>query len=395
MRFFSTLKSNQTLGATLLVTSCCIGAGMIGLPVLSVLAGFMPSALAMLFCYLFTTVTGLLLLEATLWFEKEVNLLSIAEFALGKAGKWSTLLLFLFLFYCIFVAYLDGGGALFAKIMSFLAARPIPREAGIVICALLVGTLTFRGTRALVGLNRGLLLGLVITYCVLVAIGFTQIETNNLKHMDWQAGLATVPVLLICFGYQNLVPSLTHYLKRNVTALRFAIIVGNLIPFFIYSLWNLVILGMMPKSAAYHAEMITELLQGGSHYLSVLLIVNAFSLFALFNSFLPNALSFVDFLKDGIHPRIQARLGGPLLVYGLVFIPPLICALSYPHLFLKALSFAGGFIDVLLFGVLPATVVLVGRYAKKISGPYQVAGGSLTPLLVLILAVVILFLKLY
>lgn len=395
MRFISALKSNQTLGATLLVTSCCIGAGMIGLPVLSVLAGFMPSALAMLFCYFFTTTTGLLLLEATLWFQGEVNLLSIAEFALGKVGKFFTLLLFLFLFYCIFIAYLDGGGVLFSKLLSFLVRRPVSRELGVIFCAFAVSTVTFAGARVIVGLNRVLLLGLIFSYCILVAMGSTQVEANNLRQVDWKAGLATVPLLLICFGYQNLVPSLTHYLQRKVRALRFAIIVGNLLPFFIYSIWNLVILGVLPRGVPYHAEMITELLQGGSRYFPVLLLVNAFSIFAIFNSFLPSALSFIDFLRDGMNPIIRTNPKGSWVIYVLVFMPPLFCTLSYPHLFLKALNFAGGFIDVLLFGVLPATVVLVGRYAKKATGPYQVAGGSVTPLLVLILACIILFMKLY
>jgi len=396
MSLFAALKSKSTLGATLLVTSCCIGAGMIGLPVLSALAGFMPSSLAMLFCYCFTTITGLLLLEATLWFDREVNLLSIAEFTLGKPGKLFALLLFLFLFYCIFVAYLDGGGTLFAHVLSLIFQSPVPREVGILLCAALVATITYAGTRVVVRLNRALLLSLIITYFALVGLGLTQVQAENLRRVDWYAALRTVPVLLICFGYQNLVPSLTHYLKKNVAALRFAIIVGNFLPFLIYFLWNFVILGMLPASAeGYHAEMITELLQHGTQYLSVIFVVNAFSLFAIFNSFLPSALSFVDFLKDGLHPAIHTPGRAALRVYALVFIPPVLCALAYPHLFLKALSFAGGFIDVLLFGILPALVILVGRYVKKISGPYQVAGGSVTPLLVLVLALVILFLKLY
>ena len=248
------------------------------------------------------------------------------------------------------------------------------------------------------GLNRSLLAGLVLTYCILVGIGFSQIDTANLKQVDWKAAFATIPLLLICFGYQNLVPSLTYYLKRKVAALRFAIIVGNFIPFFIYFLWNLVILGLLPAdyaAKAQEANMITELLQGGSQYLSVLFLVNAFSLFAILTSFLPSAISFVDFLKDGVSVSIQEQSKGAFFLCALVFVPPLLCTLAYPHLFLRALSFAGGFIDVLLFGVLPASVVLVGRYVKKASGPYQVAGGSLTPVLVLVLALVFLLIKMH
>ncbi len=41
-------KQGSAIGATLLITGCCIGAGMIGLPVVSAKAGFIPSMLAML-----------------------------------------------------------------------------------------------------------------------------------------------------------------------------------------------------------------------------------------------------------------------------------------------------------------------------------------------------------
>jgi amino acid permease len=73
-------KEGNTLGATLLITGCCIGAGMIGLPVMSAMAGFIPSILAMLLCYFLATGTGLLILEAILWFDQRVNLISMEGF---------------------------------------------------------------------------------------------------------------------------------------------------------------------------------------------------------------------------------------------------------------------------------------------------------------------------
>ncbi len=45
------INKNNLLGGILLIAGCCIGAGMLGLPVLSALAGFTPS-LFMFFCLL-------------------------------------------------------------------------------------------------------------------------------------------------------------------------------------------------------------------------------------------------------------------------------------------------------------------------------------------------------
>lgn len=390
------LTSKNTLGATLLVTGCCIGAGMIGLPVISALAGFMPSTLAMIFCYLFTTASGLLLLEATLWFDGKVNLPSIVESTLGLFGKAVTLSLFLLLFYCLFVAYMDGGGALFTDILSSLLQRPIPRQLGVISCALFVALITYAGAKVVDRFNRVLLFGLVASYFILVSVGLPNVSSSNLAFTDWTASLATIPILLICFGYQNLVPSLTYYLQKNVRAIRYAIIIGNLIPFFIYLLWNFVILGMLnaPHSPTVkEADLVTELLQTTMTSVSVIFFIKAFSIFAMLTSFIPNAMSFIDFLKDGFKKTFHHEQRNELGLYLLVFLPPLICTLIYPHLFLQALSFAGGFIDVLLYGIIPALVVLIGR-AKKMTGPYQVIGRSITPICILILSFYILIIKL-
>src|SRR5579883_1014954 len=141
------VKKGSPFGATLLISGCCIGAGMIGLPVVSAAAGFLPSTIAMLLAYSFTTVTGLLLLEATLWFDRKVNLLSIAEFALGKAGKCIVGCLFLFLFYSLCVAYLDAGAQL---IMGYL---PLSREVAITLLTGGVGAVVFAGAKAVDRIN--------------------------------------------------------------------------------------------------------------------------------------------------------------------------------------------------------------------------------------------------
>lgn len=396
MQILSAIKTKNAIGATLLVSGCCIGAGMIGLPVMSSLAGFMPSTLAMLFCYIFTTFTGLLLLEATLWFENKVNLLSIVEFALGKVGRLVTWILFLVLFYCLFVAYYDGGGQLFAGILSGLFHFPISREIGIIVCALFVFAITYVGTQLVDGLNRGLLVGLIFSYCMLISFGLSSVQNENLSYINWTSAFGTIPLLLICFGYQNLVPSLTYYLKKNIDTLRFAIIIGNLIPFFIYFLWNFVILGMTPlfsTTTSQDVDMVTTLLQNTSQTASVVFYIKAFSLFALLTSFLPNGITFIDFLKDGLKISMKSQTKEKLFFCSIVLIPPMLFSLYYPHLFLNALGFAGGFIDVLLFGVIPATVVLIGRYKKNITASYRVIGGSVTPVFVLGLSLTILIFK--
>lgn len=387
------IKKENTLGATLLITGCSIGAGMIGFPVMTALAGFFPSTIAMILCYLFTTITGLLILESTLWFDQKVNLLSIAQFALGKSGMMITGFLFLSLFYCLFVAYIDSGGQLFSEILSVIVQQQISREIGIVACVTFVAAIIYAGTKIVDGLNRGLMIGLVVSYGTLITVGLSEVNFNKLLTFDITAAISTIPILLICFGFQNLVPSLTYYLQRNSDAMRFAIIVGNLIALLLYVVWNFVILGMLSETKAgkSESEMVIGLLEGSSHVAMVVTFIKIFSFCAILTSFLANAMTFVDFLKDGL--KVTSKFKHECLVYGLVLIPPMIFTLSYPHLFLKALGLAGGLVDVLLFGILPAVIVWIGRYVKGAKGPYTVIGGKVTLSIIILLSLLFLFVR--
>jgi tyrosine-specific transport protein len=395
-------SSKSVFGATMLVTGCCIGAGMIGLPIKSALAGFLPSSFAMILCYIFTTITGLFIAEATLWFDGKVNLPSIVESILGKKGKLLTIVLFLSLFYSLFVAYLDGSGMIFSDIFSSITGQAVPKTVGIIFCTILVAAITYAGTHLANRFNQFLLFGLISSYVLLIAIGLTHVSPPSSTTIDIISTLNVIPIMLICFGYQNLVPSLSHYLNKNIKHIRLAIIIGNVIPLFIYALWNYVILGILPADLASlkNAEIITQLLEATMPIISIVLLVKSFSLFAMLTSFIPTSISLLDFIKDGmqnsmntkIKHKIQFNINHDLFYLALIFIPSAIFTMVYPNLFLNMLDFAGGFIDVLLFGIMPAMLVLIGR--KTIKGQhYQVFGGQITPIIILLASLFILSIK--
>ena len=95
----------SVFGGSLLVAGTSIGGGMLALPVLTGLAGFMPSIVIYLLCWLFMASTGLLFLEISQWMrgegnKEESNIVSMAEKILGKSGKGFAWMVYLFLFYC-------------------------------------------------------------------------------------------------------------------------------------------------------------------------------------------------------------------------------------------------------------------------------------------------------
>ncbi|WP_039356104.1 amino acid permease [Candidatus Protochlamydia amoebophila] len=381
MKTYATQKGSL-LGGILLVAGCCIGAGMLGLPVLSAMAGFIPSVAMFMTCWAFMVCTGLLLLEVNLWFGQEISIITMAEKTLGEVGKGVSWFVFLFLFYSLMVAYVAASGSLVSDLVEQGFNYSFPQGLGSALFCLLFGVLIYLGIGAVDWFNRFLMSGLILTYVCLMITGIPYIDASLLKHQDWNAATLVLPAVIVSFGFHNLIPSLTTYLNSDRKTLLKAILIGSAIPLVIYLAWEWLILGLVPlgefKEALDKGEIATEALKDVVGISWILDVAQGFAFFAIVTSFLSVAISFVDFLADGLN--IQKTAGGKMFLAGLVLVPPLICSIVYPRIFLSALNYAGGFGAVILFGILPALMVWKGRYTKKINLPQIVPGGK--PLLI-------------
>ncbi len=381
-----TFRQGSLLGGILLIAGCCIGAGMLGLPVLSGQAGFSPSIVMFLVCWLFMLCTGLLLLEVNLWYGGGISIITMAGKTLGRPGRIVSWLVYLFLFYSLMVAYVAASGSLIADFFDERLGLTLHSNLGSLLFCLLFGLLLYLGTGAVDWFNRLLMLGLIISYVCLVTSGISYVKPALLAHRDWAAATWVIPAAILSFGYHNLVPSLTTYYHGDVSSLKKAIIIGSIIPLFIYFIWEWLILGIVPfenfKTALAQEEIATEALKNAVGVSWVLDVAQSFAFFAIVTSFLSVALSFVDFLADGLNIKKNPR--GKILLSLLVLAPPFICTLLYPTIFISALNSAGGFGAVILFGILPALMVWKGRYSQAEKKPSIVPGGK--PLLILVIA---------
>jgi tyrosine-specific transport protein len=382
-------KSGSVFGGVLLVAGCCIGAGMLGIPVLTAQAGFQPSLVMFLLSWLFMTATGLLLLEVNLWFKNDVNIVSMAKRSLGTSGKWISWFVFLFLFYSLMVAYVSGSGELLSDLFQELGGIALAPWIGSLIFIFLFGWLIYLGTEAVDRFNRLLMFGLIICYFALIAIGSGHVDSKLLSRCDWKASAFILPAMIVSFGFHNLVPNLTSYFKGDVKRLKLTILLGSTIPLLVYLLWEWLILGIVPLEgeggfveALEKGNLATRSLKNVSNASWVVDVAQLFAFFALITSFLGVALSFVSFLADGLKMENQGK--NKIFLCGLVLVPPFLVAFSYPAVFLTALRYAGGFGAVILFGILPALMVWRGRYHENIIGERLLPGGK--ALLALIIA---------
>lgn len=344
----------KIINAALLVAGTTIGAGMLALPVVTAASGFIPSLVVFFVCYLFMLSTGLLLSEALCWFKGEFNLVTLSTRLLGKAGKWVSWILYLFLFYTLTVAYTAGGGEVFSTVLGF------PKMVSEILFVLTFAFFVMKGAHAVHKINHYLMFGMFISYLGLIVFGIQKLDFALLKSADFNKLWVGLPVVFTSFSYQGIIPSLKTYLDDDIKSLKKAIFWGVSLPFFFYITWQAFVMGLIPRgvleemgaSAIFQLETLMD-----SSWMDV--VSKMFVFFAITTSFLGVTLGLKDFLKDGLGLGAKEKR---FLLFLLTFLPPLIMAGLFFNAFILALRLAGGIGCALLLGLMPIIMVWKGRY---------------------------------
>ncbi len=382
-------NQGSLLGGTLLIAGTTIGGGMLALPVLTSLGGYLPSLVIYLLCWLFMAGTGLLFLEISLWMHKDANIISMAETTLGKYGKAFAWMLYIFLFYCLIVAYIAGCGKYILDVFemeSYTALGPI-------LFVAVFGTVVVLGTHFVSSVNVFFVILMALLYFSIIYIGIPYINFELLESRNWSLSLLSLPVSFTAFAYQGTVPTLVTYLDRDVKKIRMSILLGSFIPFVAYVVWQTVIMGIIPANGP---NGLIETMGVGETAVQplryfidnpwLLSTGSLFAFFALLTSFFGVALGLIDFLADGL--KIKKTGSGKLILSFLVFVPPLLITIWKKNLFLDALDLAGGYGCALLLGLLPIMMAWKSRYHMNKETSYRLMGGK--PLLI-IMTIFVLF----
>lgn len=352
------MRINHFVGGILLVAGTTIGAGMLALPVMTSFVGFAPSLVIFGVCWLIMLATALFFLDVNCSFEGEVNLISMAERTLGTWGKVVSWIVYLLLLYSLTAAYIAAGAPLFQVAVTSLTGYEMPMWLAHFSLPVIFGGFVYLGTLGVDVVNRLLMLGLCLSYLLLVGFLPEHIHAKLLSHVDWKPTLIALPVVVTSFGYHIIIPSLTTYMNHDKKHLRWTLIIGSIFPLLIYILWQVIILGIVPlegdpslveawKQGLSVTQPLAEIVQNkwirvGAHF---------FSFFAIVTSFLGVSLSLSDFLVDGF--KLKKTWEGRLFAILMTFIPPLIFVFSYQRGFIIALEFAAAFVAILLI-FLPA-----------------------------------------
>lgn len=393
------LKQKMRLfGAILFVAGTSIGAGTLALPLVTAVYGFWPTTLLFIGSWFFMLLAALFMLEANLWLPLEANLISMAKNTLGVWGQIAAWFFYLLLLYILMSAYLSGINSVLKTSLEYFFHIQLSTQHGILLLTLCSLLIIYLGMHAMDFLNRFFMIGLIACYFLLVALLIPHIKLPQLATGSFHNIWLPLPVIMCSFGFQIIVPTLRVYLNSDVLAIKRAIIIGSSVPLLVYIIWELVILGVLPTegvggllSLLNAGQPAVELAQALRQLLKnplVSTVSNLFGFLVIITSFIGVSLSLLHFLIDGFQNVHFFR--NRFITVLLTVLPPALFVLFYPRGFIVALGYGGTCVAILL-GILPVLMVWSGRYKIKLSnvGDYQVMGGRISMLFVLLCSVIV------
>ena len=357
----------KTISGTFLIAGTMIGAGMLGIPLVTAPSGLIPGIVSTLIVWFFMYCTGLLFLEATLWMPDGSNVLSIAGRYLGRKGRVISALMFIFLYYCLMIAYFAAGSPMLSSLLSFTGIE-LQGWQIYAFFGLIFGSVVAIGPKSIDRVNVIMSVAMLASWLFLIGSGSQEVKMERLIGTHYSLMPWAMPVLFSAFGFHNVIPSLCSYLQRDRKALKAAIFWGSLIPLIVYIVWQWLVIGAIaPDLLTKGVEARGSVIEAFSSHLGneqLLLFGGSFAFFAIVTSTLGVSFSMVDFLGDGFKVKRRSGMVRAFLTL-LTFFPPFFLASNWPGIFEEALGVAGGFGEAFLNGLLPISLVWIGTKRFK------------------------------
>lgn len=349
---------NRQIGSVFIVVGTEVGGGILALPILMAQVGFLLGSLIMLVAWVSMTYTALLLCEINLAFEDGISFAGMAEKTTGSLGGTVVWISFLLLLYMIMVAYISAAGS------SLNVTLGVGVKLTSLIFVVLLGSFVVMGTVAVDWVNRLLLttkLFLLLFVCILLVPHVKLSHLAVAPFLTPIVTLAAIPVFVTSFTSHLIIPTLRTYLYSNVKVLTRVIIIGSLIPLFLYIIWVLGVLGVVPfighdsfavlfsHTKEANVGDILRLLKANLNSRLFYSPISIFSNISVITSFLGVSLALYGFMIDGFRlKRVKSLLTRNAIAVILTFVIPLIIIWFFPNLFIKALGFVGLCCAVLL-----------------------------------------------
>jgi len=233
---------SKTFRAIATLVGTTIGAGIFGIPFVISKIGFLPGILYLLLLGLLTLLLNLIYGEVILRTPGDHQLTGYGRIYLGRAGRaLATLSLFVAL-YGALLAYLIKIG----EFLSLISGTGDPTLFSLLffVFATIAVFFGLRTVSFLASLALLFLLGLIFLIAIL---GFEKIELNNFVGMDLSHLFLPYGVILFALAGFSVIPEMEEILREKHQSLKKSIIIGSLIPPFVYLIFVTVVVGICGK----------------------------------------------------------------------------------------------------------------------------------------------------
>lgn len=323
--------NGKTFQASATLIGTVIGAGIFGVPFVIAKIGFIPGSLYLLILGFFVLLLNLAYGQVVFHTPGDHQLTGYAQIYLGKPGKILAAGAIFISCYGALLAYLIKTGEFLALIFNSQNSLFFSLSFFIIASAALffgLKTISF-----LEGLLVTLLLGLILFIAI---FSFGKINPAHFTAFDSHYLFLPFGVILFALFGTSAIPEMEEILRRKRQNLFKAIIIGSLIPVFVYFLFSFVIIGISgPQTSDDAISGLTAFLPSWIVNLSAFLGVITMSTSYLTLGYALREVYFRDFKFS----RNQA-------FFSAVF-PPLIIFLSGAKSFISVLELTGIFTAVL------------------------------------------------
>lgn len=372
----SRIRGTYTFSATI------IGAGILALPVAAAQSGFLPLLAILILVAVISIFSALYIAEAVLGTDTTLcpagsaHLPSLALEYLGRWGLGAMLLGTGIYIYGALIGYLTAGG----QLIFVLSDGAVPIWAGICVYFGITAVIIYCGLILVSYIESYLFYVMLVLLASVIGLALSRIRIALLLQADWLSTLDVFGVVLFAYVGHSVIPSIINSLARKTDITR-VVFWGIAIPFLLYAVWSLVVIGIVPAFAptGYSLESARNAGQPATIPLgfilgsNVILLGNIFAVISTMTSYIGFGLSLQDEYTN-VAATYQKRVRS-LLVTTLVVVPPLGIALINPDIFVTALGIAGVYGGGLFVGILPVLIVIRLR-RKNLSKRYTTWGGN-------------------
>ena len=361
------MEIGKKFGAIFLIVGTCIGAGMLGLPMVTSQCGIVTSLLLVTVSWFFMLLGAFTIIELTYHYPDGTNFKLIANDCLGKFGQSVTWWAYILLLYSLLSAYMTGGASIITSILGLIHLN-IPNWLGIIIFLSILTPFVYSGTRSVDLLNRILLSTKI--FFLLLGVGFILRSSHlSFQRIFERSGLwVALPVVTTAYTFHYIIPTIKSYLKVPKRQLQIVVILGSLIPLMIYLLWEFSIIGVFPldgpnsfASVALHGNKVGDFLIALDNHVNSTTFSTISVIFyniAVTTSFLGTSISLLHFNENTYQLEDKKWIS-----YLATFLIPFLLVAINPNLFLALLSYAGVFVAV-LFLIVPGFMYM-RKFGRK------------------------------